>query len=329
MTEETKSSSGCLKFGIFGCLGVLAVALISSLALGALVFSGVRADDRWVENNSSFDDAVGSAASADSEKSGLATESQLADARTSTAIPTDQSLLASRSGTLELDLAGGSFVLEAYDGETIEVENDYDEGSHRFEQSTTVEDDGSEHTKITLQPRMRFNFEDNGRKRLTIRVPRDRPLALRGEVKQGESDLDIGGLAVREVDLELTMGDHRLSASEPTSGVMERMSIAGRMGAVRLSDIGNASPYGIEVTHRMGELRLDLEGSWRNDAAISMRCRMGQCTADVPLGVRAEVDASAFMGGRSVSVPDDEDLPADAPTLLLRARATMGEVQVR
>jgi hypothetical protein len=322
MEEKKSGGSGCLKIAGFGCLAILGLALLASLLVGGLVVSSSRGDDNWV------------AATLREEKiepanrRTPATAEQVADARTGIDLPTDLALTGAASSHLTLELTGGSFELRAHDGDTVEVEGDFDEDLFTLRQETTVEDDGSQAVTIHFAPQGRARFINNTINRLTVLVPRNTPFVLDGKIQMGESDLDLGGLTLRDVDLELAMGDHRIEVSEPTRGVLERFAVQSRMGAVRYEGLGNASPLGVELRHRMGELRLDLDGAWLGDAAISMRCSMGECTATLPDTVRADVDASATMGGRTVNLPDTSDLPADAPTLFVRARVLMGEVGI-
>ncbi|REJ82570.1 MAG: hypothetical protein DWQ36_00940 [Acidobacteria bacterium] len=332
MSEQPKSGSSCLKIAGLGCLLLIGLGLVASLLFGGLVWSSARGggDSAWLEatlRDEEIDAGDRRGTSAEAATS-TARPGELADATNSVAIPTD---LAPGTPTsqLTLDLSGGSFELRAHDGAEVEVEGEIDESRYRLEREVTVEDDGSRRVKITFAQRASSRFVVDDANRVTVLVPRGEPFTLDGEVKMGESELDLGGLFLRGVDLELAMGDHRIAVSEPTRGVMEQFRVASRMGAVRYTGLGNASPLAVEVRHRMGELRLDLEGPWRGDAAIAMRCSMGQCTADVPDDVHSEVDARATMGGRTVRLPDTGELPPGTPTLHLRARVMMGEVQVR
>jgi hypothetical protein len=168
------------------------------------------------------------------------------------------------------------------------------------------------------------------RNRVTIHVPRNLPLRLEGLVRMGESDLELGGLALRSVRLAAEMGDHRISFSEPTPQPIESFEVRGSMGAVHVAGLGNASPQTISVRHHMGELGLGLEGPWRNDCAVHARWRMGQMTIDVDDSVHVEVGPSlVLLGAKDVRVSPREDLAADAPTLQLDLGGAMGEVVVR
>jgi hypothetical protein len=262
-----------------------------------------------------------------------ATAEQLADASTTVALPTDpdRPFPARGSGTLELDLQMGEFVVEPSDGGEIELVGDFDKTRFRLDGTMLEDDDGTWRYRVRFGSRSRLPIGGgNVRNKVTIRVPRDLPLSIVGRVRMGSSDLDLGGLWLRAVDLEMAMGDHRVVFSSPTPQPIESFDLDGRMGEIDVVDLGNASPRTVDASHRMGELDLGLEGAWRNDAEIRARWRMGQLTIDTDPSVRVEVGSSTvILGGKTVRVGNRDDLPADAPVLRLDLGGSMGEVVVR
>ena len=76
-----------------------------------------------------------------------------------TALPLDRQP-GQPTGSVTLDLSRGSFRLEPFDGDKVEVINEYDTGdskSFEFSHETTTEDDGSVHDVIRF--RNKRNFE--------------------------------------------------------------------------------------------------------------------------------------------------------------------------
>ena len=60
---------------------------------------------------------------------------------------------------------------------------------------------------------LRGNRSSAEANRLTVSIPPDRPVALRLDVSQGQSRIDLGGLTLVDLDAELSMGDHWLGFS--------------------------------------------------------------------------------------------------------------------
>src|SRR5581483_3762169 len=137
----------------------------------------------------------------------------------------------------------------------------WDANSCRLTESFRPTGDGWSYD-LTLGARgMRIPALHNGStfsNHVRVFLPAGVPLELGGKLAMGQSDLALGGLALRSVDLELAMGEHRLSFAEPTSAPLDLLRLRGGMGELTVLRTGNASPRRVEVQHRMGDLTLDL-----------------------------------------------------------------------
>ncbi|HVS15705.1 MAG TPA: hypothetical protein VMV46_17410 [Thermoanaerobaculia bacterium] len=324
MSEKEKR--GCFRTGLFGCLALLGLVLMLAGGLAGMAVLDSRRDTEMVQEERS-------AAVPVQRRARPATAEELADARTASPLPTfpDRELPVRGAGTLELDLEMGEFTLVPSDGEEIEIEGDFDQARFRLEGVMVEDDDGTWRYRVRFGNRSRLLFAtSNVRNRITIRVPRDVPVSVVGKVRMGTSAIELGGLWVRDVDLEMGMGEHRISFSEPTPEPMGAFEARGSMGQLEVIDLGNASPRTVAVTHGMGELGLGLEGAWRNDCEVRARWRMGQLTVETAEDVRVEVGSSLVLfGGKSVRLGNRDHLPADAAVLRLDLGGSMGEVVVR
>jgi hypothetical protein len=321
-----KDKRGCFRTGAFGCLALFGLVLMLGGGLAGLAFFDSRREVEMVQEESSAPVPV-------QRRARPATAEQLADARTRVPLPTapDRELALRGAGTLELDLAMGEFSLVPSDGDEIEIEGDFDKTRFRLEGTMFEDDDGAWRYRVRFGHRSLLRFTGGAvRNQIVIRVPRDLPLSLVGRVRMGESDLELGGLWVRDVDLEMSMGEHRIAFSEPTAEPMGSFAVRGRMGQLELVDLGNGSPRSIEAAHRMGEIVLGLDGRWRNDCDVRGRWRMGQMTVRTAEDVRVEVgESTVIFGGKTVRLSDRDEVPGDAPVLRLDLGGSMGEVVVR
>ena len=322
MADQEKR--GCFKTGALGCLGVVGVALLLSLLFGSLALFSVTLEADVVEETKTraLPGSVASPASLES----------LRDAGAPQQLPLASLPLKEWSGgvgTIRLDLAMGVFIVGPGDGPDVEIEAEYDRRRFRLVEKVTEGRDGDFTYDIQLKTRLGILPMGNIRNHVEIRLPRNQPLRLVGKIAMGESEIEIGGLTLLEVDLDVRLGQHTVTVSEPTTVPLELFALRGQMGEVRVRHLGNASPQIVQTSHRMGELRLGLEGEWRVSSDIEMRCSMGQCTVKVPDDVLLDTRARAFMGGKSVRLPDPDGVPLGAPTLRLDLGATMGELVVR
>src|SRR4029453_3442778 len=79
---------------------------------------------------------------------------------------------------------------------------------------------------------------DDNRPRLTVSIPTGVPIDLSLNVSMGESRIDLGGLTLSELGLDLAMGNHEVDFKEPVAGGMERFRLNARMGNVSVEDLG-------------------------------------------------------------------------------------------
>src|SRR5690606_10245451 len=133
-----------------------------------------------------------------------------------------------------------------------------------------------------------------------IFVPAASPFTLEAEIRMGESNVDLSGLAVTSVDLDVAMGAHELVFHTATATPLESIRVDGRMGEVSLRGLGWASPAWVEAEHAMGELVLIASGPWRQDSSFELETRMGPIRLDVPEDVRLEMAPTTVkMGSRN------------------------------
>jgi hypothetical protein len=168
--------------------------------------------------------------------------------------------------------------------------------------------------------------------RLRLQIPVDHPLSIEGKLSMGQSDVDLGGLALDCVKLELSTGEHRLSFHQPTPQPLSLLELDSSMGELTVIGAGNASPRRIEVRHGMGELVLDLTGQWRADGDVDLRFSMGDSRVDLPRADEAAAiveKAHVSLGDRSVFDTPIGQLPAGLPKVRVRASGGMGELRIR
>lgn len=334
MENETQApkGSGCFKKGCIGCgIGTLVLALIPvAVALLAIANRPGPEDLRSQELTQPLP-ALPSSPSPTAE-----------------ALPGDEAA-SPQAGTLEsqelgstlvggeepvrlvLRLSKGSFrVIPAPPGEPLRVEADYDAERFVLEQHWDAEDRRYDVRFDSKGGWLSMSGNRRGRERVTVHVPRGYPLIIEGKISMGESHLELGGLWVREVDLDLGMGAHEVSFSEPTSKPVERFSLDGSMGELNVTSLGNASPQKTRIDLSMGELDANLSGAWKLDAEVDVRCGMGECNVRTPDDVKVVVERASVGIGESRNRRRGEvtEFPAGTPTLTIRASGSIGEVTV-
>jgi hypothetical protein len=309
MPEGKKSGrkGGCFKYGCLACVGLLVLLLITA---GTIMAIGLMLG---------------------------APEEKLESPQLSRELPAalTAQLPAARVGRIILDLSEGSFrIIPVAPGEPIKVDGRYDSGVYELAESFEQQEGESWVYRVSFDRRVswvRAIFKEMEQdNRINISIPRGTPIILEGTIGVGESILELGGLAVRKLDLNLGTGSHEVSFSEPSPLPMESFDLAGGIGELRVSLLGNASPERVKVSHRIGEVNIDLRGAWVRDADAAVRCGIGECAVRVPEDIGVEViSANVTLGETSGAVLNSlESQQQGKPTLRLDLSGRIGEVRV-
>jgi hypothetical protein len=318
--DESKGRGrSCFKYGCFGCIAVVILLLVAG---GAIVAVGLMwgPPEEQVERPRLSRELPGSSF----------TDGPAATAPTGELVPLDRA-----AGRIVLDLNEGSFrIIPAPPGGTIVVDGRYDAGMYELSESLERHDDGSWIYSVRFDRSVNWvralfgeGEQDN---RIKIAIPAGTPFALEGTVGIGESIIELGGLSVQSVDLDLGTGSHTLKFDEPTPAPIESFDLAAAIGELRVSGLGNASPQRVSVRHRIGEVNIGLRGGWQRDADVAIRCGIGECAVRVPSDVAVELLSTGVTVG-DFHTSGLERLPqpgAGVPTLRLDLSGKIGEVRV-
>ncbi len=239
-------------------------------------------------------------------------------------------------GRIVLDVTRGSFSIRpGPPGEPVRLEGEYNAGTFELEEVFEAYGESGWIYRVRFDQQgfgIRPFIQHGGKKnRLTLFVPRDTPVVLEGYVGIGESEFELGGLWIAEIDLEYGIGDHALSFSEPLPLPMKRLRLDTSIGVLKVDSLGNASPRLVEVRHSVGETEIDLHGAWRQDAEVHIWCGIGECDVRVPDDVNVDLQrASVLIGESGSSLRRDRPEPnPEAPTLKLSVSGQIGELNVR
>jgi len=232
-----------------------------------------------------------------------------------------------RPGKVVLSLSSASVIVEAGPaGGSIRVESDFDPDVHRLEQSFRGSESGDWvycldfHEKRLLHVSVVGVWLGRRSPEVRVVLPRDLPLALEATMEGGYLTLDLAGLTLTTVDVELDRGVLGLDVSEPLPLPLQRMNVEGRIGTMFLSSLGNASPAELRVHHGMGAALVDLRGRWSSDADVGFSVAFGDGRLRLPRGVRIE----GLEG--SLRAPAEEEVPL--PTLRITTHFAVGDITV-
>jgi hypothetical protein len=199
------------------------------------------------------------------------------------------------AGRLRVSPARGDLLYRMelrYDDAQFRPVTDYD----RTARTLKLGVEGREH-------RGRHHGDDDGQHatvELTPRVPLDLSLAFGA----GEADVELGGLALRDVHLQTGASRTNVSFATPNRVAARRVKVEAGAAEVRVSGLGNTRSPRFEFSGGMGETTLDFGGAWTQSATAQIDMGVGSVRLRLPraLGVRIVRDSflSSFDAGGMV-----------------------------
>jgi len=233
------------------------------------------------------------------------------------------------SGTLRLQpgARGSLFRIDAkYDEETFESSTSYDpQGSHLSVKITPDDFDGD------------IDLDDDSPQFLDLALSPEVPVALDLKFGVAKSVIELGGLAVRRVEVKTGASETSIGFERPNRVACEELSVA--VGAAKLTvyGIGNSRCEHVKLAGGAGDVTLDFTGTWpagfQPEAEVMMG--FGSLTLRIPENVGVELTMSRLFasfedegfekrGSRWVSANYDDA----RATLKLQVRAILGDVSV-
>ncbi len=290
---------GCLRFGCFGCLGVVGIFVLI-IGISALVAWRGASDQEVVDREV--------VAGADSLSTAPVTH----------------------GGKVILRFSQGEFRLHpAAPGEDLMVKANYDADIFVLQDSFTMAADSTwvyevefYRTISGLQAIMRQVIGKGHDSKLDVYLPRDIPIELIIDSKEGGFEADLGGLWLTDARIDFNKGGFALTISEPLKEPLPSLVIHGGMGGFDAEGLGNASPAVLDVDCRMGGAQVDLSGQWRNDCSARLSIRMGGMAVVVPDDVR--VEGAPVAGNEHLRT--ESEVPV--PTITMSLTQSMGEIEV-
>lgn len=212
-----------------------------------------------------------------------------------------------------------------YDTERFAPLSGYDPGTRRLE--------------IGLRSRGAGGIRVISRKQLdqeaVIQLSPEVELGLDLELGAAESEIDLGGLRLRDLALRVGGSRTRLAFSRPGVGLCREAVIEVGAGDLVVERFGNAGCRRLRLTGGVGRVTLDLGGRLADDVTAELSMTMGELTLRLPegAGVRLTLDRflasfepSGFVRQGSQYVTPGYDRATRH--LDLRVSSTVGQVRV-
>jgi hypothetical protein len=281
MSETEAGRTGWRRIGCWSLAAVVGLALIVAAALAGVAYLQIQRESR--ETRTAVQAVPGPAGDLSADRPaepGAALEG--APGPDKAAPP---------QGRVELEISVARLIVTpGKAGESIRLDAEYDPRDYALDQGMEELPEGGWIYRLHFRParsywmsvlRMKLGDEPPT---VRLTLPRDVPLRVTGEADTTFAALELGGLWLDDVDLEVDGGALDVSVLEPLRAPMKSVSLVGDKGSVKVVGLGNASPETALFQQHLGELDLDLRGPWSRDADIRVK---------------------AFLAGGSVWLPGD------------------------
>lgn len=135
-------------------------------------------------------------------------------------------------------------------------------------------------------------FQDESILRFSPDIPTTMNLKL-GAVK---GFLELGGLQLHSVSMEIGVSQCLVNFARPNPGVMSRFTVEAGVGKLEMLNLANARCEHFEFEGGMGSYVLDFGGALERNARVDIELGMGSLTLYLPktVGVRITVNKSLF-----------------------------------
>jgi hypothetical protein len=118
------------------------------------------------------------------------------------------------------------------------------------------------------------------------------PLEMDLKVGAGDGELDLTGLQLAGLDLDVGAGDFEVRFDEPNEADMRHLTLDAGASRLEVIGIGHAGPEQVNVQGGVGDMTLDLTGTWPGSADVKITAGVGSVTLRLPddVGVRVETE---------------------------------------
>lgn len=128
-----------------------------------------------------------------------------------------------------------------------------------------------------------------------IALTRSVPLDLDLEFGAGEADIDLGGIALRRLDLSTGASETRIRFGEPNPVRADQIRIQAGAAELEVIGLGNTRAERISFEGGVGSTLLDFSGDWDRSATASVEMGIGSVTLRLPRGLGVRVNKDSFL----------------------------------
>jgi hypothetical protein len=124
-------------------------------------------------------------------------------------------------------------------------------------------------------------------------------LAIDVRAGAAETLLDLSGLPITNLAVSSGASDTRVRFDRPNPVRMRSLTLSTGAASITADRLGNANAEEIVVRSMVGEIDLDLSGSWQGNTELRAELTLGALTIRVPPDVGVHVETSRVLANLS------------------------------
>ncbi|MGH7693534.1 MAG: hypothetical protein ACRENH_01060 [Gemmatimonadaceae bacterium] len=124
-------------------------------------------------------------------------------------------------------------------------------------------------------------------------------LAIDVQASAAETQLDLTELPITALTVSSGASDTRVRFDRPNPVRMKNLTLSTGAASIVVDGLGNANAEEIVVRASVGEVHLDLAGSWQGDTELRAEVTLGTLTIHVPMDLGVHVEVSRVLAGFS------------------------------
>jgi hypothetical protein len=123
---------------------------------------------------------------------------------------------------------------------------------------------------------------------MELELARGVPMDLQLDFGAVRADLDLGGLALTDLELRTGASETTLDVSAPNTARLSRAHMEVGAAEFTARQLGNLNTSDLTISAGVGKVRLELTGQWRENATVDVQMGLGSLELAVPedLGIR-------------------------------------------
>ena len=136
------------------------------------------------------------------------------------------------------------------------------------------------------------------------------PTELELKIGASDAELDLGGLNLREISLDLGAASGEVDFSTPNPGKLEQFDIDAGAASLECRNLGNANFEDFSFSGGAGSFELDFRGQYTSEARVNIEVGLGSIDITLPanIPVRIKHDDGGWLSSVNLHGGDVEEL---------------------